>query len=284
MAKTIAVVGAGRVGRSLARALRRRGYRMGAVVTRRLPTARAAVRFIGGGTPRGRVDAEVSRADIVLVATPDREITKAAHALAGLEADWGKKVVLHTSGALSSHELIPVEEKGAAVGSLHPFYPFSPALKVFPRGVVFGLEGGPRAVRQAAALVRALRGHAIEIPAEMKPLYHAAGALAAGHLMTLVDLATRLLVHAGMPRSRARQALLPLVTATLASYARHGERAWTGPLERGDAETVWHHLVALKELPRHYREVYLALARAGLDLYRGDNTRATKELRRLLEV
>ncbi|MBI4465873.1 MAG: DUF2520 domain-containing protein [Acidobacteria bacterium] len=284
MPTTIALVGAGRVGQTLGRALRRRGYPIGAVVTRHLSTARAATRFIGAGQARGSVGAEVARGDTILVATSDRAIAQAAHALAGLEADWRKKVVLHTSGALSSHELIPLEELGAAVGSLHPLYPFPRPLRQLPRGVVFGIEGDRRAAKVARALVLALGGHPLELSAEEKPLYHAAAALVAGHLMTLVDLGTRLLAHAGVPPARARAALMPLVRETLESYARWGPQAWTGPLRRGDAETLWHHLVGLKALPRHYREVYVALARAAVALYRTDRGQATKELRRLLEM
>lgn len=283
MAKTIALVGAGRVGQTLARALRRR-YRLGAVVTTRRRTARAAVRFIGAGQPRARVDAEVGKADIILIATPDRQVAEAAHALAQLEADWRGKVVLHTSGALGSQELGLLQELGAAVGSLHPLYPFSQPQRQFPRGTVFGVEGDRRAVQQAIALVRALGGEPMRIQAEEKALYHAAAALVAGHLMTLIDLGTRMLVRAGVPKTRARHALRPLIRETIDSYAHQGARAWTGPLARGDAETLWHHLVALKELPRHFREVYLALARAGLALYCPEPTPATKELRRLLEL
>ncbi|MFQ5662691.1 MAG: Rossmann-like and DUF2520 domain-containing protein [Terriglobia bacterium] len=284
MAKTIAIVGAGRVGQTLARALHGRRYRIGAVVTRRLHTARAAVRFIGAGKPRRRAGAEVAQADIVLIATPDRDVAHAAHELGQQGSDWRGRVVLHTSGALGSGELACLREKGAAVGSLHPLYPFSRPLRRFPRGVVFGIEGDRRAAKQAATLVRALGGEPVKIRAAEKPLYHAAAALVAGHLMTLVDLGTRMLVRAGVPQGRARHALLPLVLATLASYARWGERAWTGPLERGDAETVWHHLVALKSLPRPFREVYLTLARAALTLYRPKRSRAAKELQRLLKM
>lgn len=283
MGKAIALVGAGRVGQTLGRALRGCGYRITAVVTRKASTARAAVRFIGGGRPLERVEAEVAGADTVLIATPDRQIAEAAHALARLRADWRRKIILHTSGALSSHELIPLEELGAAVGSLHPLYPFSEPLRSFPGGVVFGVEGSRRAVQRAAALARSLGGEPLEILAEEKPLYHAAAAMVAGHLMTLVDLGVRLLVRAGVPKTRAREALLPLVRQTVDGYARRGEQAWTGPLERSDTETLWHHLVALKTVPGYYREAYLALARAGLALYRTDRGRARRELRRLLE-
>lgn len=284
MAKTIALIGAGRVGQTLARGLRRRGYRIGQVVTSSRRTAQAATRFIGGGQPRARVEAGTTAADIVLIATRDREIGEAAHALAHLEADWRRKVILHTSGSLSSQDLGVLQEQGAAVGSVHPLYPFAQPLKAFPRGVVFGVEGDRRAVKEAEAIVHALGGRWLRVRAEEKPLYHAAAALVAGHLMTLVDLGVRMLGRAGVRLPEAREALLPLALSMLESYARQGPRAWTGPLRRGDAETVWHHLVALKRLPKPYREAYVALGRAALGLYRVDRSRTTRELRRLLGV
>lgn len=287
MANSFAIVGAGRVGQTVGRALRRHGYRVVCVVTRSARSARAAARFIGAGRPLSSLKsgiAQIGEAGIVLIGTPDREIAAVARALARLEAGWRGKLVLHASGALSSRELIPLEEQGAVVGSFHPFYPFPRSLREFPRGVIFGVEGDRRAVRQAARLARALGGRPVEIAAEAKSLYHAGGVLADGHLMTLVDLGTRLLVRAGVPREHALPALLPLARGTLENYARRGAKSLTGPLKRGDAETIWHHLVALKSVPPHYRDAYLALARVGVDLYRRDRGRRTKELRQLLEM
>ncbi len=284
MPKTIAVIGAGRVGQTLARALRRRGYHIGQVVAASRRSTEAAARFIGGGQARVQADAGAAAADILLIATQDRVIGEAAHRLAHLEVDWRRKAVLHTSGSLSSRDLGVLQEQGAAVGSLHPLYPFSEPVKAFPRGVFFGVEGDRRAVKEAEAIVRTLGGRALRVRAEEKPLYHAAAALVAGHLMTLVDLGARMFVRAGVPALEAREALLPLALATLESYAEQGPRAWTGPLRRGDAETVWHHLVALKKLPPAYLDAYIALGRAALALYRTDRSRTTKELRRLLEA
>lgn len=283
MKKKIAVIGAGRVGQTLAQALRRRGYRIGAVARTSLRRAQAAVRFIGGGTPRGQLGPSVAEADIILIAVPDGQVVRLARQLARLPAGWKGKVVLHTSGVLSARELAPLQRLGAVVGSVHPLFPFSRPLKDLPHGIGFGVEGGRKAVREATALARAMGGRPIRVPPGQKKLYHAAAVLAAGHLMTLFDLAVRALGQAGVPTAEARRALLPLSQATLEAYARWGAQAWTGPLARGDGETVWHHLVALKRLPRPYREVYLALARAGLLLHRKSPAVASKELRRLLQ-
>jgi predicted short-subunit dehydrogenase-like oxidoreductase (DUF2520 family) len=278
----IAVVGAGRVGRSLARALRLKGFRVGAVVTTNARSARAAVRFIGAGRPLPRIEKPAGEADIVLVATPDRAVAEAGRALARLPVRWRGKTVLHTSGALSSVELAPLGASGAAVGSCHPIYPFPRSLRQFPRAVVFDVEGERRAVKVATALVRALRGIPIQLDAEGKTLCHAAGTLVAGHLLALVDLGTRGLVRAGVPRRLAWPALQPLASETLRGYQRWGAGAWTGPLERGDVGTVRRHLRALRDLPKAHLEVYLALARASVELYRKPQVAATRELRRLL--
>jgi len=282
MAKTLAIVGAGRVGQTLGRALRRRGWRVGAVVTRQLSTARAAVRFIGAGKPISDLRFEISKTDLCLLTTADSQISSTARALARVGGDWRGRVVLHTSGALSSRELAPLRRRGAAVGSCHPIYPFPRPLRSFPRGVVFDIEGDRRAVRVATGLARALGGVPVRLSPRGKVLCHASGTLAAGHLLALVDLATTGLVRAGVPRKFAWQALQPLVRETLAGYTRWGAAAWTGPLQRGDVGTVRRHLAALKALPRPYREAYLALARALVELYRRPRDPATRELRRLL--
>ena len=282
MAATIAVVGAGRVGQTLARSLRRRGYHTGLVVTTRESTARAAVLFIGAGTSAVGVGPALAQADLVLITTPDREVAKVARELARLPTSWRGRVVLHTSGALSSRELAPLRAHGAAVGSCHPIYPFPRPLRRFPRGVVFDVEGGRRAVKVATALARALGGIPVQLSARGKTLCHTVGTLAAGHLLMLVDLGTRGLVRAGVPRRLAWPALQPLVRETLRGYKRWGAAAWTGPLQRGDVGTVRRHLAVLRALPYPYLEVYLALARASVALYRRRPDKPTRELRRLL--
>jgi predicted short-subunit dehydrogenase-like oxidoreductase (DUF2520 family) len=277
----MSIVGAGHVGHTLAWALRRR-YQIGAVVTTSLRRARRAVRFIGAGRPQAGLDLRVAAADMVLIATPDRVVADAARALARLRRNWRGKVVLHTSGALSSHELGPLRRAGAAVGSCHPMYPFPRPLRTFPRRVVFDIEGSRRAMKEATALVGALGGIPIRLRPQDKALCHAAGSLVAGHLMTLLDMGSRGVIRAGLPRQLAWKALEPLVRETLGGYRRWGAAAWTGPLQRGDAGTVRRHLAALGALPQPYREVYLALGRAGVGLYRKQRDRATRELRRLL--
>ncbi len=262
MKKQIAIVGAGRLGRTLARALRLKGYRIGPVVTRSKKTAQAAVRFIG---------------------TPDDRIVPIAKLLAKLKGNWRGTVVLHLSGAVSSEEFAALKKRAAAVGSMHPIYPFSRPLKKFPRGVVFGVEGSAGAVRTASSLVRALGGIPVKVRAKDKALYHAAAAMVAGHLTTQMDLGVRMMQRAGISRSVARRVLLPLMEQTVRGCADQGEKSWVGPLERGDLATVRKHLQSLKKLPPYYRDAYAALGLAAVTLYRSPASKSTKALQRLLK-
>lgn len=282
MKKQIAIVGAGRLGRTLARALRLKGYRIGPVVTRSKKTAQAAVRFIGAGKALAKPGAELLASDIVIIGTPDDRIVPTTKALAKLEGNWRGKVVLHLSGAVSSEEFVALKKRGAAVGTMHPIYPFPQTLKKFPRRVVFGVEGSAGAVRTATSLVRTVGGVAVKVRAKDKALYHAAAAMVAGHLTTQMDLGVRMMQRAGIARSVARRVLLPLIEQTVKGYAGRGEKSWVGPLERGDLATVRKHLRSLEKLPPYYRDAYTVLAQAAVTLYRSPGSQSTKALQRLL--
>jgi len=268
---TLAIIGPGRVGRALGRRLRQRGWRIGAVVSRTAQHARAATRVIGAGRPQARLDASLLSADVVLITTPDRAIAAVAKELARLDGKtlggslWRGKVVLHTNGALDRSVLKPLERLGAATGSLHPLQTFSGRAVPPLDGCVCALEGTPAALRAARRICRDLACAPVVLAPKSKPAYHAAGALAAGHILAVIESATRILVALGFSRREAVRALLPLTRQTLTNFERLGPRpAWTGPLARGDFATVAKHAAALRRFPREYRQAYAALSRLAL--------------------
>ena len=261
MENNLAIIGAGRVGRALGRRLRELGWKIGCVVTRREASARRAVRFIGAGKPCAGMTRQILASPVILIATPDDEIPGVAQQLAriGAEELLGK-VVLHTSGALDSRVLHGAQEHGAAVGSMHPLQSFSGVAVPSLAGKVFAVEGDARAVRVARQITRALGGSPVRITGDKKVLYHAAAAMAAGHVLAVEEAATQLLVSLGMRRSEAVRALLPLTRQVLENFERLGPRAaWTGPLSRGDYQVVKAHLEALRDSPEEFAEAYDAL-------------------------
>jgi predicted short-subunit dehydrogenase-like oxidoreductase (DUF2520 family) len=261
MPGSLSIIGAGRVGRALGRRLRELGWTIGAVVTRSETSARKVVRFIGAGHAHAFLTRQVVAAQVILVTTPDRSLAEVAEELARIGAEELRgKVVLHSSGALSSRVLDPVKKCGAAVGSMHPLQTFS-GVGIPPlEGKVFAIEGDTLAVRMARQIARALGAVPVHIDGAKKPLYHAAGALAAGNVLALMEAATRLMTAAGMKRREAMRALLPLTRQVLENFERLGPRAaWTGPLSRGDYGVVAAHMEAVKDFPPEFAETYQAV-------------------------
>jgi predicted short-subunit dehydrogenase-like oxidoreductase (DUF2520 family) len=169
-------------------------------------------------------------------------------------------VLLHTSGALDSSVLNAARYHGAAVGSMHPLQTFNGVTVPPLEGKVFAIEGDAQAVRKARKIARAVGAAPAPIEASHKPLYHAAGALAAGHALVVVESAIQLLMSLGTKRAEAMRALLPMTKQVLQNYERLGMKAaWTGPLARGDYEVVAKHLAALQEYSPEYCQAYEAL-------------------------
>ncbi len=280
MQNSLAIVGAGRVGRALGRRFREKGWKIGAVITRNEASARKAVRFIGAGRAHTGISRAALVSRVILIATPDDEIAAVAHELARIGcAELRGKVVLHTSGAQGSGVLSILKAQGAAVGSMHPLQSFSGVSVPSLEGRVFAIEGDTQAVRVARQMARSLGGSPIRIPSEKKPLYHAAAAMAAGHTLAVAEAATQMLVSLGMKRGEAVRALLPLTRRVLDNFEALGARAaWTGPLSRGDFKVVRAHLNALCEPPKEFAHAYEALSRLAVRVLSQDPARMLAEL------
>lgn len=262
MNHTISIIGAGRVGRTLGRRLRKLGWCIEAVVARTNAHARDAARWIGAGKPFARLDCDVFAAHVLLLTTGDSAVAEVAEDLAHIAGrSLQGKIVLHTSGALDSHVLRPLARLGAATGSLHPMQTFTG--KALPKltGIVFAIEGTPAARRVASQIARELGGHPVLIDPKAKAAYHAAGTFAAGHALAVTETAAQILMRAGFSRERALKSLLPLTRQMLDNFEAAGPRtAWTGPLARKDYAIVSAHAKALRQYPPEFGDAYAALA------------------------
>ena len=266
MRRTISIIGAGRAGQTIAKRLRKLGWRIGAVVTRSRRSAQAAVRAIGAGTPHAALTPEALDADVILLSVPDDVLENVARRLANISGavlakNKRAKIVLHTSGALDHRVLAPLTRRGASTGSMHPMQTFSGRSAPRLDGVIFSIEGDAAARAAAQKIARSLGGTAVIIKSDHKPAYHASGTVVAGHALALVESATQTLMQIGFTRRRAAQALLPLIRQMLDNYESLGpQAAWTGPLSRGDYATIAKHTKALSRFPREFQDAYRALA------------------------
>jgi predicted short-subunit dehydrogenase-like oxidoreductase (DUF2520 family) len=285
MSRSISIVGAGRLGRALARSLRQVGWRIGPVVTRSADHSRAAVHAIGAGKPLAALTSEVVDADVILLTTPDDVLAEVARQLAKLAGHKCRgKIVLHGSGALDNKVLQPLARCGAATGSIHPMQTFTKNSQPNLKGVIFAIEGHPRARSAAGAIARALGGVPVPVASGSKPAYHAAGTLVAGHALALTEAAAQLLIKLGFTRAHAVVTLLPLIRQMLDNFEKHGPRAaWTGPASRGDYATLKKHQRALRRYPREFGESYATLVRLSARVLAKNPTASLKQLERALK-
>lgn len=281
----ISIVGGGRLGRSLGRGLRERGWKIHSVITRSRATAKRSVRSIGGGRPCSSISNHTWVPPVILIAVPDAAIPEVAEQLA---AAWsgglGKHFVLHTSGALSSEILAPLRRFGASVGSAHPLQSFSGVSMPNLEGCVFAIEGDSGATRVARSMARALGAQTMMLDPSTKPLYHAAASMAAGQVLAELEAAMQLLASLGMKRREALRALLPLTRQVLENQERLGARAaWTGPLARGDFAVIQAHEKAMHSLPNEYLAAYQALNRLAARVLARDPESTLAKLSRISE-
>ena len=207
----------------------------------------------------------VSRAsDLLLLTVPDDMLGNVVSVLAASGAIREGQYVVHTSGRHGLAVLAPAAAVGARVIALHPAMTFTGTAVDLDRlsGCVFGLTAGDGEREVAEALVADLGGRASWVPEEMRTLYHAGLAHGANHLVTLVTEAMELLNAAGVDDPAAT--LRPLLTAALDNALEQGDAALTGPIVRGDVNTVRAHLAEIAANAPITMPSYVAMARATL--------------------
>ena len=285
----IGIIGAGRVGAVLGAALRAEGHALtGAYAVSDASRARAAELL--PGVPLLDVPALVERSEMLLLAVPDDQLAPLAAGIAATGLSPGGQLVVHTSGRYGTEALAPLARAGAATIAIHPAMTFTGTRTDLPRlvGCPMGITASAEFLPVAAALVVEMGGEAVVIAEGDRPLYHAALAHAANHLVVLVDQSRRALSRLGIedPGSYLR----PLLEAALEESLRRGSKALTGPVVRGDAGTVGAHLEALADLdataapvePGDVSDTYRTLALAALARARLPEG-AREQIRALLE-
>jgi predicted short-subunit dehydrogenase-like oxidoreductase (DUF2520 family) len=260
----VGVVGAGRVGAVLAAALRTSGHDLVAVAGESDASRRRAAALLPGVTIGKPTD--VARAcDVLLLTVPDDMLGNVVTMLTASGAIRPGQYVVHTSGRHGLRVLAPAVEAGARGIAMHPAMTFTGTEVDLPRlaGCVFGVTAGDAERPVAERLVSDLGGVVMWIDESRRTLYHAGLAHGANHLVTLVAQAMELLGAAGAGDPAAT--LRPLLTAALDNALAEGDSALTGPIVRGDVNTVRAHLAEVAAIAPDTLPSYVALAEATLD-------------------
>ena len=260
----IGVVGAGRVGAVLAASLRAAGHEVVAAAGES-DASRSRIETLLPGVPAAKPSAVARACDLLLLTVPDDMLPNVVAMLSASGAIHQGQVVVHTSGRHGLAVLDDAAAVGARPVALHPAMTFTGTAVDLPRlgGCVFGVTAGEGERALTEALVGDLGGRPMWVPEELRTLYHAGLAHGANHLVTLVTQAMEILAAAGADDPAGT--LRPLLTAALDNALDHGDAALTGPIVRGDVETVRAHLADITVSAPQTLASYVAMARATLD-------------------
>lgn len=267
--RPVTLIGAGRVGLVLARALQTSStFRVTAVWDPSAVARERAHQELGDHVDLpSDPDTAVRQADTVVIAVPDDHLHDVARTL-GAHGDWTSTLAVHTSGRYGTEAILPLGVAGADLAAVHPAMTFPGSLEVETeriRHAHFAVTAGSaRAGERAAALVRAMGGTPFPVEQAQRALYHAALTHGMNHLVTLMVDAMTLLGRAGVEDPHA--VLRPLLTAAMENALADGAQALTGPVTRGDIGTVSGHLDAVEVAAPAMTPTYRALALRTTDL------------------
>ena len=277
MSDRVFILGAGRAGRGLARALRASGVEIVGLHGRTPDPA--------SGVTAGTLPEAVASATAILVTVRDGQLQDALGEVALAPMGPGA-VVLHASGSADPAALTAVRALGHPAGTFHPLVPLSAPARAAEilRGAWIGVDGDPAAMAVSCRLAEALGAGILEIPAGEKARYHAAAVIASNFPAVLAAVAIQLLQDAGVPNDQALPAVVSLMGAAVSNLLeRDPADALTGPVVRGDVATIGRHLDALASNPGTLA-IYRSISTAAVPLAKqaGTDARLLAEIETLL--
>jgi predicted short-subunit dehydrogenase-like oxidoreductase (DUF2520 family) len=287
--RSVCIIGAGKVGSTLAMLLKRSGYRIISVVSGERSSAKKLAGQVGCARYSTALSQLPSSARIVLIAAPDERIPGIAVELARrTDLQFRRLVVFHSSGTLTSDALLPLHKKGAKTFSFHPIQTFPPATDLADRlvrmkGITYGCEGPPAAIRFARDVAEDIDGTIIRISKKKKILYHIACVVASNYSVALLGMTEEVLRLVGGD-IRLRH-LLPLIETSIANAIRLSPaKALTGPIARGSLATVKSHVRELLRTDRRLARLYCRYGMQALRLVARDRKMPQRTVREMEKV
>ena len=285
--RKLCIIGCGNVGKTLGRLWsQEKVFTIGDILNRSEESGSSAARFIGVGRPVAGI-AEMSPAEVFLIATPDDQIGESCRALAASGLLRSGDVVFHCSGALPSADLVSAKEAGACIGSVHPVKSFAnPAESVKTFGGTFcGMEGDDQALEILRPAFEAVGGKTMAIDPQFKTIYHTAAVMVCNYLTSLIEIGAQTYLKAGLDRETAMQVMEPIVRGTVENIFNSGTvRALTGPIARGDHSMVAKQLSAISDWNPRFGNLYRDLGATALELSRLQGTASPDSLAALAEL
>ncbi len=280
---TLAFIGAGTLGTALAYGATAAGYTVTTIFSRDFEDAKRLADPLPKATAASSIH-EVVSADLIFLTVPDDEIMAACKSVHWRSGSY----VVHCSGALSLEALESAAARGAKTGSLHPLQTFARGEQQVARlaDIAYAIEASDGSIRRIMEeFVRDLGGRSQWIRGADKPLYHASAAMASNYLVALLGDASKLWETFGLTREQGMHSLLPLVKGTLDNLQGIGfPDALTGPIARGDVETVEIHLRALKDSQPDIIPSYVAMGKRTIAMALEKGTLAVESAEAIVQL
>jgi len=271
----IGFIGAGKVGRALGLYFKKHSLDVVGFCSRTLKSAQEAAQITNTDC-FDSIEKLIGACDLIFITTSDHALTdvdKQVSILITNQSNFLHKVWIHTSGAFPSNCLTGIKSAGCPVGSMHPLQSFGDPIvsadlleKTF-----FSIEGTRQALNAIKDILHQTGGIFNEISADLKPLYHAGACVISNYLVTLIDCGMRLMEVSGMDRDSLFQAIRPLISGTLKNIQEKGPvDALTGPIVRGDYDTISVQLNAIESKLPGETEIYRGLALRTVSMVEGE--------------
>ena len=258
MTQRILVVGAGRVGTTFARTLSKKEFSVSYIFSKTLPENLS--KYLPKTKPISTINKNIiHEIDVIIITVPDDQVKVVVKQLSSIKINWENKLVLHTSGCLNSNELIKLKEMGASIGSVHPMQTFNEYFlpeQIF-RDIMFAVEGDKQAQHFAETIARQLKMNILKIRPEDKILYHIAAVASSNFLVALLDYVHRLYKELSLDGEKIKKLMLPILNQTIRNYLEYDTNSiLTGPLQRGDVNTIKKHVNYLQKNQNELLPVY----------------------------
>ncbi|MFZ6779312.1 Rossmann-like and DUF2520 domain-containing protein [Undibacterium sp. Ji83W] len=277
--KTLNIIGAGKVGKVLAKNFQRQQvFAIQQVLNRSLASASDAVAWLGAGQAVDGIS-QLQPADVTMLSVSDDQIASVCQQLVDAGLLKAGSLIFHCSGAKASTELQAARLAGAAIASVHPVRSFANVDLLAEQfaGTICSLEGDEAALAVLVPALQAMGAETVIIQADNKLLYHAGSVFASNYLVTLMEVALRTYQAAGIPADVAQKMAAPLARQTLENVFNLGtQAALTGPIARGDMQTVALQQTRLNDWDQQAGDLYQAFTQPTIDLAAARNSHSEK--------